>query len=258
MFTVRRSVFHPEHRSQPTSSDESLVEALTTDLSKLIRTSVLLFCLVKGSQTKAKITDSALAYASERGLSAITIGGLAERVGRSKGGLCAHYPSKESLQIGVLRAAQDLAQQAVFDNPAPQSSELGHLVEFFDRWTGWATRSGLPGGCPFVAAVFEFDDLEGPIRDELMAIQGDFFLRISALVQAVVDSGEFDPSTDVSQVVWEIVAIYNGHHVAQRFLRDPTADQRATTAFDGVMKRHLTASTRSQSRPKHTKAIKKP
>jgi AcrR family transcriptional regulator len=212
---------------------------------------------MKGSQTKAKITDTALAYASERGLSAITIGVLAERVGMSKGGLCAHFPSKEMLQVGVLRAAQDLAQQAVFDNPAPQSSDLGRLAEFFHRWTGWATRSGLPGGCPFVAAVFEFDDLEGPIRNELMAIQSDFFVRISALVQAVVDTGEFDSTTDVTQVVWEIVAIYNGHHIAQRFLRDPTADQRAKTAFDGIVNRHLPVSARSQPRAKLTKAVRK-
>jgi AcrR family transcriptional regulator len=195
---------------------------------------------VKGASTKSKITATALEYVSEHGLGGLTIGGLAERVGMSKSGLFAHFSSKESLQIGVLRAAQALAQQAVFDDPAPGLDALDRLVEFFDRWRGWASRSGLPGGCPFVAAVFEFDDLEGPIRHELMAIQGDFFVRIVGLVQDVVDSGQFALDADVSQVVWEIVAIYNGHHVAQRFLRDPAADQRSKTAFEGLLRRYAT------------------
>ncbi len=208
---------------------------------------------MKGSRTKEKIASSALAFVSEYGLNAITIGGIAERVGISKGGLCAHFASKESLQMGVLRAAQELAQRAVFENPSPQIDRVGELVEFFHRWTAWATRSGLPGGCPFVAAVFEFDDLDGPIRDELLAIQGDFFVRVFALVQAAVDSGEFESATDVTQVVWELVAIYNGHHVAQRFLRDSTADQRAQKAFDGLIARHriaVASTTKSPAKPK--------
>jgi AcrR family transcriptional regulator len=193
---------------------------------------------MKGSTTKHRICEAALSFVSEHGLCGLTIGGLAERVGMSKSGLFAHFSSKESLQIGVLRTAQELAQRAVFDGRSDGLDALGRLVEVFDRWTGWATRSGLPGGCPFVAAVFEFDDLDGPIRDELMAIQGDFFVRLVALVQDVVDSGQFVFDTDVTQVVWEFVAIYNGHHVAQRFLRDPAADQRAKTAFQGLLARY--------------------
>ena len=61
------------------------------------------------------------------------------------------------------------------------------------------------------------------------------------LVSAMVASGDFVIDTDVAQVVWEIVAVYNGHHMAQRFVRDPSADTRARTAFEGLVQRFQSA-----------------
>jgi AcrR family transcriptional regulator len=225
----------PERVSVGVRRNSSVAERLWSINSTIDRA---ILGRVKGSNTKNRICVEALDHVSKHGLCDLTIGGLADRVGMSKSGLFAHFSSKESLQIGVLRAAQKLAQQAVFDGYPEGLDALGRLANFFERWTGWATRSGLPGGCPFVAAVFEFDDRDGPIRDELMAIQGDFFVRVIGLVQDAVDSRQLFADTDVTQVVWEIVAIYNGHHVAQRFLRDSAADQRAKTAFQGLLARY--------------------
>jgi AcrR family transcriptional regulator len=193
--------------------------------------------LVKGDRTKTVVTRAALELVSEVGLGGLTIATLADRVSMSKSGVFAHFASKEALQIEVLGAARDLARQAVFDAAKNRDGGLAQLVEFFQLWTGWATRSGLPGGCPFVAAVFEFDDLDGPVRDTLSAIQFEFFVRVTDLVRDAVASGELRADTDIDQVVWETVAIYNGHHVAQRFVRDPSADVRAQTAFNSLIER---------------------
>jgi AcrR family transcriptional regulator len=170
---------------------------------------------MKGDRTKTVVTRAALELVSEVGLGGLTIATLADRVSMSKSGV----------------------QQAVFDAAKKRDGGLAQLVEFFQLWTGWATRSGLPGGCPFVAAVFEFDDLDGPVRDTLSAIQFDFFVRVTDLVRGAIASGEFRADTDIDQVVWETVAIYNGHHVAQRFVRDPSANVRAQTAFNSLIQR---------------------
>jgi AcrR family transcriptional regulator len=199
---------------------------------------------MKGDSTKTVVIRAALDLVSEAGLGGLTIAALAERVGMSKSGAFAHFASKEALQIEVLKAAGDLAQRAVFDAATSREGGLAQFVEFFGLWKGWATRSGLPGGCPFAAAVFELDDLEGPVRDALSGIQFGFLERVSELVRGVVTSGEFHADTDVAQVVWETVAIYNGHHAAQRFMRDPSADARAQTAFDNLIQRYRASSVR--------------
>ncbi len=165
----------------------------------------------------------------------------------SKSGVFAHFSSKETMQIEVLRGARDLADAAVFGGDSSVGG-VARLGVFFRRWTGWASRSGLPGGCPFVAAVFEFDDLDGPVRDALMAIQAEFFGRMAALVEGAVVAGDLQADTDVGQFVWEMVAIYNGHHVSQRFLRDPAADTRAGVAFDGLVRRYTNTSETLRSR----------
>lgn len=121
----------------------------------------------KTESTHQRILGRGLEIVSERGLSAVTLGGLADRAEMSKSGLFAHFRSKEYLQIELLRTAEEAIGREVV-TPAMEAPEgLPRLRALVGRWLGWAARSGLPGGCPLYGAAFEFDDTEGPVRDYL-------------------------------------------------------------------------------------------
>ena len=97
----------------------------------------------------------------------MSLGGLAERAELSKSGLFAHFRSKEELQVELLRAAEEALRREVVV-PAMEAPEgLPRLRALVGRWLGWASRSGLPGGCPLYGAAFELDDAEGPVREYL-------------------------------------------------------------------------------------------
>src|ERR1043166_6259280 len=59
----------------------------------------------KGERTRARILDEAVGLVSVQGIGALTIGPLAERLGLSKSGLFAHFPSREALQVETLDRA---------------------------------------------------------------------------------------------------------------------------------------------------------
>jgi AcrR family transcriptional regulator len=166
-----------------------------------------------------------------------TLGVLADQVGMSKSGLFAHFRSKEEVQIALLEYIAQFANARVVA-PAMQVAEgLPRLKVLMAKWLGWAQRAGLPGGCPVAAGLFEFDDIEGPVRNKIQEMEGEWRGLLTTMVKQAVSRGHFRRDLDVNQFVWELCAIYLGHHAAHRFMRSADADRRAQTAFLALLER---------------------
>lgn len=176
---------------------------------------------------------------SQSGLAGVTLGVLADQVGMSKSGLFAHFRSKEDVQIELLSHMAEFATAHVVEPSMTASEGLPRLQALVRNWFGWAQRAGLPGGCPVAAGLFEFDDIEGRVRNKILEMEGQWRLTLTELVQRAVDLGHFRRELDVDQFVWELCGIYLGHHAAHRFLRSADADARAQTAFQALVERAM-------------------
>jgi len=192
-----------------------------------------------GASTRDRILSQGLALMSRAGLGGVTLGILAEQVGMSKSGLFAHFRSKEDVQIELLNHVADFANQRVLMPAMAVAEGLPRLRALVHNWFGWAQRAGLPGGCPVAAGLFEFDDVEGRVRDKILELEGIWRRTLIGLVQRAVDLGHFRRDLDVEQFVWELCGIYLGHHAAHRFLRSADADTRAQTAFNALLDRAM-------------------
>ena len=89
------------------------------------------------------------------------------------------------------------------------------------------------------AGLFEFDDVDGRVRDKILEMEGEWRRMLIGLVQRAVDLGHFRQDLDVDQFVWELCGIYLSHHAAHRFLRAADADTRANTAFEALVHRAM-------------------
>lgn len=206
----------------------------------------------RSSPTRERILQQGLALMSQEGLSGVTLGQLAERVGMSKSGVFAHFRSKEEVQIGLLEDSTRLATHSVVEPALREPEGLPRLEALMHHWLGWAQRAGLPGGCPVAAAMFELDDAEGPVREKVLAIEAELRDLLRKIVRQAIDRKHFRADVDVDQFVWELCGIYLSHHVAQRFLRHADADTRARTAFQALVERARPAHGTSK-RPQHVK-----
>jgi len=111
---------------------------------------------------------------SQSGLSGLTLGVLADLVGMSKSGLFAHFRSKEDVQIELLTHMAEFTMEHVVQPSMPASEGLPRLRALVRNWFGWAQRAGLPGGCPVAAGLFEFDDVEGAVRNEVLVMESEW------------------------------------------------------------------------------------
>jgi AcrR family transcriptional regulator len=198
--------------------------------------------------TRERILAQGIALMSQSGLAGVTLGVLADQVGMSKSGLFAHFHSKEEVQIGLLRHMAEFAKEHVVQPAMRSEPGLPRLKATVHRWFGWAQRAGLPGGCPVAAGLFEFDDVEGAVRNQVLAMESEWRGLLKRLVQDAIDRRQFRGNLDVDQFVWELCGIYLSHHAAHRFLRSTDADRRAGIAFEALMERARPVRTKRRRR----------
>lgn len=201
--------------------------------------------LSKGEETRAQILDVALNMASESGFDALTIGSIAERTKLSKSGVFAHFGSKEDLQIAVLDEAARRVSRTVFGPALGAPRGLARLQTLLGNWLSWADTCQLKGGCPIMAAAFEFDDRPGPVRDAVLAHHQRMQHEIARACTHCIETGEFRPEVDARQFAFEVLGIANAFYFSHRLFREPDARQRAFAAFDRLVR---SASTESALR----------
>jgi AcrR family transcriptional regulator len=208
------------------------------------------------TSTRQRILREGLGLMSQSGLSGVTLGVLADQVGMSKSGLFAHFRSKEDVQIELLNHMTEFVAQHVIRPTTMAPEGLPRLRALVRNWFGWAQRAGLPGGCPVAAGLFEFDDVEGRVRNKILELEAAWRHTLVQLVERAVELGHLRRELDVDQFVWELCGIYLGHHAAHRFLRSSDADARAQTAFRALLDRAIPSNTGRRAPQKSTQVRK--
>lgn len=193
----------------------------------------------KGERTRAMILDEALALSSTDGLSGLTIGSLAERLGMSKSGLFAHFGSKEQLQAAVIERAGEMFTDVVIRPSLEKPRGLPRVCALFENWIDWTKGAGLPGGCPMQSASLELDDKPGPLRDLVAHQQDRLRSFIARGVRMAMEEGHLRPDLDVDQFVFEGISISFGFAMNHRLLNHPDAEQWARNAIRGLVQRSL-------------------
>jgi AcrR family transcriptional regulator len=189
----------------------------------------------KGEATKSRIVLRALELAASAGLGSISIGDLAQDLGLSKSGLFAHFGSKEQLQLDVLDMAAELFRAAVFDPAQRASRGEAKITLLFENVLKWSHSRNVPGGCVFLAGAFEWDDVQGPVRQRLVEWTDRFNAAVSRAATAAVEQREFRADLDVELVAYELHGILMKYHVEARLMRSKKALILARRAFDRLL-----------------------
>lgn len=192
-------------------------------------TTVLLWSMGKGQQTRTAILDEAVGIASQVGFNALSIGQLAEQTGMSKSGLFAHFRSKEALQLDTLERGRERFTDLVIRPTIAAPRGIARVQALVDNWLRWASE-GLQGGCIFLAGAVEYDDQPGPMRDALVRNQQDWFEFVTTVTRTAVSEGDFKADLDAEQFAFTLQGIFYAYHHTARLLRDPAALDRTRRA----------------------------
>ena len=191
----------------------------------------------KGEQTRAGIVDVALAMAARVGLEGLSIGTLADAVGKSKSGVFAHFGSREDLQIAVVREYYRRFEAEVFQPAMREPRGLPRVRALFENWMRH-TSAELDSGCIFISGAIEFDDRPGPVRDALAEAVDAWIDAMTRAVAQACEEKHLDAGADPSQIAFEIHALILALHYEARFMRRPGSLGRAQQGFVNILQRY--------------------
>jgi AcrR family transcriptional regulator len=190
----------------------------------------------KGDETRRSILDQALRLASTQSLRQISIGALAEAAGLSKSGLFAHFRSKEQLQLAVLREASDRFVSKVIAPALREPRGEPRLRAIFENGLRWELEE-FPGGCPFQAAIAEFDDQPGRVRDYLAETRSDLIDTLTTVTRAGSEAGALRADLDARLFAFQFLGILLAFHQMFRLLRAQDAQRLCRAAFEDLLER---------------------
>jgi AcrR family transcriptional regulator len=200
-----------------------------------------------GRETRAQILRTAMDTASVKGLSGLSIGDLAARLGMSKSGLFRHFGAKEQLQLATADAALDVFQQEVVAPAMAASPGTDRLRALMHGWVGYLERDVFSGGCFFAAASADIDSQPGPVRDRIAGIGRAAIDAISAEVEAAQHLAQLRVDVEARQLAFELHAYALEANWARLLLDDDRAGDRARTAIDAALARAAATTERNES-----------
>jgi AcrR family transcriptional regulator len=189
----------------------------------------------KSEATYALIVDAAMEMAAGEGIGKLSLGELAKRTGISKSGVFSRVGSLESLQSAVLDEYDRRFGEAVFVPALQQPAGLPRLQAQVSLWLKKVTDESTRNSCLYTAGAFEFDDLEGPLRDRVEQGVARWRASLRKTVLQAMEAGHLRPDTDPEQLVFEIYSLIIGAMHDVRFLRDGTAPKRMQRAFNRLI-----------------------
>ena len=191
----------------------------------------------KGEQTRAAILDVALELASRNGLEGLTIGLLADRMSMSKSGVFAHFGSREVLQLEVVKLYHHRFEQEVFYPSIKETRGLPRLVAMYTRWVKRVSVE-IASGCIYISGAVEYDDREGPIREELVSMVRAWQGALLRSVEQAMELKHLHTDFDAEQLVFEMHGLILALHHDARFLRNPGAVERARAGFERLIENY--------------------
>jgi AcrR family transcriptional regulator len=190
----------------------------------------------KGVATHGAIVERAIELVRKQGLESLSIGGLAQAAAMSKSGVFAHFGSREDLQLAVLDAVAEDFSRKVLGQAFLQPRGVKRLRAILAGWMDWTHGAG----CPMIAAVIEYDDRPGTIRDRVVHWQQRLREALIRAVQLAVETGELRGDTDAAQFAFEMFGIVLVLHHDTRLFGGTDAIVRATRAFDRLIADYAT------------------
>lgn len=183
---------------------------------------------------KEKILKSAMEFTSKFGLDSLSIGELAKSVGMSKSGLFGHFKSKEKLQIMVLDYAACDFTNKVIRPILKEPRGTARMDSMMQNWKKWSTE-WLPGGCPFLSAMVEFDDRPGNVRNHLRSILNVMRETLIKTIEISQDENQIQANIDKSQMAFELYSNLLGYHIFNKLVQSETAGEHFDKNYKRIM-----------------------
>ncbi len=173
------------------------------------------------------------------GLDGLSIGAVAAAAGMSKGGVSAHYSTKEALQLATIDHAMRIVEREVLLPAASEPPGLARLRSLCHHDLDYIERKVFPGGCFCSAITAEFCSREGAVKARAAKNDRNWLELLSHTAAEAIRAGELRAELDPAQLAFELNALLVGANFTYILHGDAGAIRRARQAVNARIDREL-------------------
>jgi AcrR family transcriptional regulator len=185
---------------------------------------------IRGDASRRLVLHAAMNQASVSGLDSISIGGVAEAAGLSKGGVATLFGSRERLQLATVEAAKAVFLATVIE-PARPAQGIGRLRRVVDAWIAYSRDRTFEGGCFFASVGAEWAGRPGPVRDAIVTAGLEWTSFLVRAMERATQDGDLPAGFDAAQAAFEITALLDGANMMSLLHGSAAPYDRARTAI---------------------------
>ena len=192
---------------------------------------------------RATLVAEAVQLLSREGIHGMSIGKLAERTGYSKGGIMAHFSSKEELVLSLVEESVSMARaffrERLKDGTSPRERLSRTLRTYGQYW-----RSGLfEGGCLFLNLSVDAIDPAEEIALALRKAARTFISDFANVVRIGQATGEVRRAADPDDIGEKLMSLCVGAGWTYRMTGDEGIFERMQPAVDQIVRSVVRASS---------------
>jgi AcrR family transcriptional regulator len=185
-----------------------------------------------GEHSRRRVLEHAAALATIEGLNGLSIGRLADAIGKPKSSVYVVFGSKQDLQLATIDAARtsfiaEVINRALAATPPGRTQLLALCEEFLS----YVDRRVFPGGYFFVAASAELGGQRGPVHDRVALYQQQWRELLHQTAGDTDAAGELPAGVDPEQLAFELSTILAGTNIIAVLHSDNGAIERARLAI---------------------------
>ncbi len=189
----------------------------------------------KSEMTRAAIIDAALSIVAERGLGAVSMKAVADRLQISKSGVFARSGSAETLQGAVIGEYGRRFVADVFLPAMQKPRGLPRLDAMMTRWFERLASAPGIGAAIYEAAAFSLEPVDRTLRGLLVQGVAAWRLTLRRTILQAIEEGQLRPGIDVGLFVYEMHSLVLGGLYESAFLGDRKALAKCLKAYERLV-----------------------
>lgn len=165
----------------------------------------------KGSETRQVVVDSALQLFSVKGYHNTSISDILAATGLTKGGLYAHFGSKEELWDAAYERAVEIWTGIVFRDAGSAADPLDRIARVLENdLREYVAGRVFRGGCIFFNLLVELSGQDQPMADRILRGYDGFSRVLARWLDEAKAAGILRAEADSAEIADFIVVVLNG------------------------------------------------
>src|SRR5512139_181267 len=188
-----------------------------------------------GKETRQNVIEKSLQLFSVKGFYNTSISDIMAATGLTKGGLYAHFDSKEAIWNAAYERAVEIWREIVFKDVRKVSDPLDRIGKTIENdLRDYCCGEVFEGGCFFFNMLVELSGQSKAMSGRIVAGFMQFSDLLASWLEEARASGKLKPGVKIKEVADFIVTSINGAaalYVATRDIRFPLASEHQLNAY---------------------------